>query len=231
MGPESHAARARSDAGFSLMELLVALVILGLVMSMIPRTIALASRAFRAADVIEARSAESVAIDFLAARLSEAMPLYRRSDDGLLAIAFSGGERTLSFVAPLKAGKGATGLAYFTLSAGQGRDGADGGVTLTWQLFRAETQPDQPAPPQNTRTLLPSSVGFAFRYRGRKDADGEGGIFGASADEAGPATVAGEWQLSWPNRELLPNDVEITYKSVSGRLHTRTVDLKLVTQR
>lgn len=228
--PRSHTVRSPSDAGFSVLELLVALVILGVVMTMIPRTLALASRAFRAADVIETRSAEAVAIDFLAARLSETMPLYRRADDGLLSLAFRGAEREISFAAPLQAGKGATGLVYFTLKASETAEGNDQGVMLTWQIFRAETQPDQPAAPVYSRTLFPSGVGFSLRYRGRQASNPDGGVFGADLDQ-GAVTVLGDWQPSWPSRELLPNEVEITYKSATGRLNTRTVDLKLVTQR
>lgn len=220
----------RGDAGFSVMELLVALVILGLVMALLPRTLSLASRAFRAADVVAVRSGEAAAVDFLAARLSETMPLYRRSDDGLLSISFYGLEQSISFVAPLQAGKDATGLARFTLQASRDSEGRDTGVELVWQIFRSENQPGQPPLPEHRRMLMPSSEGFQLRYRGIKAASDDAKVF-AAADETAPSSRLGDWQPQWTRPELLPNEVEITYKGIGGRLQTRIVELKLVTQR
>ncbi len=132
------------------------------------------------------------------------MPVYRRSSDGLLAMAFTGRPRELSFVAPLTAGKNATGLAVFTLkpeASGDGEDAPPKGVALSWQIFRADTSPDHPAPPVHTRELLASSEGFAFRYRGRKAA-AEPKAFGGEEAEA---TLAPSLESGAPSGRIASN--------------------------
>ena len=93
-----------NDAGFTVLELLVALALLALMLAAMPSALRLGARALSAAVDLERNAERRAAMDFIEQRLVQASPIYEHRADGRSRIAFRGAATAVTFVAPAASG-------------------------------------------------------------------------------------------------------------------------------
>ncbi|HEV2620852.1 MAG TPA: type II secretion system protein GspJ [Frateuria sp.] len=176
--------------GFSLMEVLAALVLLALLLVGVYSGIRTASHSVRAGSAtVERLDAVRSAQDFLRRELAQAMTQQlAKNPDNDEAIFFKGDARSMSFVAPLPGYLGKLGPQAQTLEL---VDNGKGGqrLQIRFALLPPGGQPLPPGPPQ---VLLEDVRDGGFQYRGL-DAQGR----------------VGSWSASWPQGDHLPQLVRI----------------------
>jgi prepilin-type N-terminal cleavage/methylation domain-containing protein len=183
----------RGDAGFTLLELLVALALTALLMAAVPAALRIGTRAINQAEVLTNDAADRAAIDFVAERLTEAMTLYERGADGRLQVAFSGAANAIGFVtSTVMDPRGAAPAGIFLMELGLDRaDGELGRLVLRWQPFRPGQAKTSDLVHQE-RALLANVSALSFRY------------FGSAVPRAAAA-----WSDIWTGTETVPALVEI----------------------
>ena len=191
--PTPPAAAPTPDAGFTLLELMVALALAALLMAAIPGAIRLGTRALNQAELMSNDAADRAALDFVAERLTEAMVLYERAADGRLKVAFDGAANTLGFVSAASMDPGhETPSGVFLMQLGLANaDSGSGRLMLRWQPFRPGLT-NAPGVVRQERELLGNVTGLSFRY------------FGAPS-----ARVAAAWSDVWIGTETVPELVEM----------------------
>jgi general secretion pathway protein J len=181
------------DAGFTLLELLVALTLAAMLMAAVPSALRIGTRAINQAEVLTNDAADRAALDFLAERLTEAMTLYERGVDGRLQVAFSGAANAIGFVASAvmdSHGEAPAGIFLMELALDR-IDGELGRLVLRWQPFRPG-QAKAADLVRQERALLGNVSALSFRY------------FGSPVPRA-----AAEWSDVWTGTETVPALVEI----------------------
>lgn len=183
--------QSRPDAGFTLIEVLVSLVLLALLLALLAGGLRYARSTWEATARLDEVAAADMAETFLRARLAEAMPLYEQRRAGTVRALFSGASDSMSFVAPAPNGPAGAGLYRYTLEAA--RTGA------TQRTLVVNLAPHLPLlndsalerPPERYE-LMRNVRSVTFRYFGRGDLRSE------------PA-----WHTAWPRTDALPNLVEV----------------------
>jgi general secretion pathway protein J len=186
----------RGQRGFTLLELLIAITLLGLIMTMAFSGLRLGTRAWEAAD---AHHHDIYLVQqMLRTRLAAA---YFSPEFGPTRLAASGEEEWLfdgrpdrvSFVAPLPELFGVGGLYRITVGAVGGGGGAVA-LAMSWRLLGDvdDADADPGARARDRRVLLAGAEDIAFAY------------FGPD-----PTTGAYGWQDGWRERETLPALVRI----------------------
>src|SRR5262245_39498374 len=104
-----------AEAGFSLMEMLVSLVILALILAFLPGAFRLARQIWTVTAVLDRDAVRDLGLDFLEARLAEAMPLFEPAKSGLVNVLFAGRKDGVSFVAPSRNGPAGGGLYRYSI--------------------------------------------------------------------------------------------------------------------
>jgi general secretion pathway protein J len=180
-----------SDAGFTLMEVLVSLVLLALLLGLLAGGLRYARSTWDATARLEELAAFDMAETFLRGRLAEAMPLYEQRRAGTVRALFQGTSDSMSFVAPAPNGPAGAGLYRYTLEAAAGT--GPGRRTLVVKL--APHLPwisDSAGAPPEQYDLIRKIRSVSFRYFGSGELRGE------------PA-----WHSVWPRADTLPSLVEI----------------------
>jgi general secretion pathway protein J len=156
---------SRCSRGFTLVELLVALTLLGLISVLLFGGLRFGARAWDAGESRLAALGEVEAVQTLLRRqLAQiTVPRQVRTEDGRSPM-FAGSAGSLRYVAPLPARTGLGGLYVFDLDTG----GAGEGLSLAWRVHR----PDVPLAERNQelageRLLLPGAAAVRFSYYGR----------------------------------------------------------------
>jgi prepilin-type N-terminal cleavage/methylation domain-containing protein len=180
--------RVDTDAGFSLIEVLVAVVLLAVLVLAIPAVVYLARRSSNIALRVEKYSEVQSELSLLKQKLSQAMPIYTAGSEGHLRLMFEGSSSRLLFVAPMAAGSGKGGLYTFEVTASQG-----GGLAL--RLYDTGDRTEQ----GEQRQLISADAKYVFRY------------FGGSADGSDPS-----WKDNWDEPDRLPDLVEIVQQGASA---------------
>lgn len=198
----------RGEAGFSLIEMLVAISILALVLAMLPGTFSLAHRTWDATAVLDQRARQDGGRSFLQARLAEAMPVFEPVGAGAVRLVFTGAGETLTFVAPSANGPQGAGLYRFTLEARP--QGSANALVVTVAPFVVKRARDDATPPAEAHALYEGLTSASFRYYGRKDL----------------RTPKPSWQTAWSRRDALPDAVELTVASATST-HTILIELRL----
>lgn len=196
----------RGEAGFSLIEMLVAITILALVLAMLPGTFSLAHRTWDATAVLDQRARQDGGRSFLQARLAEAMPIFEPVGAGAVQLVFTGSAETLTFVAPSANGPQGAGLYRFTLETKP--QGSANALVVTVAPLVVKRGRDDATPPAEQHVLYDGITGASFRYYGRKDL----------------RTPTPSWQTAWTRRDALPDAVELT---VASGKSTRTILIEL----
>jgi general secretion pathway protein J len=178
-------------AGFTLLELLVGLTLLGFVGVLMLTGYQVAVKAWQGIDQ-RGHAAQELQLvqDFLRQRLSQTYPAFTGDQPGSRMIDFAGQPDSLEFLAPLPLRFGAADIVRYQLKV------ADHALQLVWRMDRPEPQRPSPFP-----TILLDNVAVAsFAY------------FGGTEVDATP-----RWQTSWMERRELPRLIRIRLVRADGR--------------
>lgn len=201
------AARARA-AGFTLVELLVALTLVGLISVALFGGFRFGTRAWEAGTARSERLDElQVAQAFLRGRLSQALVPSHESEDGEQKGLLIGNDTTVTFTAPWLTSLNLGGLYVFTLSFQDGDDGGE--LQLQWEPLGGawNTRPGQ-EPDPGERVLLTGVETVALSY------------YGVQRRGEDPA-----WYDSWEDSPLLPQllSLELTFAENGDRYWPKLV--------
>lgn len=181
--------RDRAD-GFTLVELLIALTLLGLLTTLIFGGMRLAARAWAKVDDRAAEAADQWAVqDVLHHAITAAYPAFASADPSDRTVAFDGASETLALLAPLPQaiGAGITVQMRFYLT-GNERSRA---LVLGWRLDLPSAATGAPLAETQVK-LLDHVRSIRFEY------------FGSASDGGEPV-----WQEQWSGRSRLPALVRI----------------------
>lgn len=182
------------QGGFTLLELLVALVLLSLVSLTLAGGIRFGTRAWeagarRGADALDMKLAQGVIRGFLGQAIPVALP---ETELGRLRVAFEGRPDRVSFVATVPAEVGG-GLKAFTLGVGSGR-----ALVLSRRGFDPQG-PSFGGGDEERSVLLEGVSDASFAY------------FGSTSPGSPP-----EWLPDWPVADALPRLVRISLDVAPG---------------
>ncbi|CAG1011565.1 hypothetical protein BURK2_04301 [Burkholderiales bacterium] len=190
----------RRIRGFTLLEMMLAFALLGMLMALVAGSLGLASRSWDAGEartdsVGQMRIAES----FLRAQFSQLQPWRWKKTQGA-PLAFSGEAERVRFVAPLVARAGQGGISWFQLALEPGKKHSrlmlrrlvpDGSLTGFPDFAEAET------------TVLAEGIAaIKLRYFGRE---------GRAAAGAEPS-----WRDAWEDPDRLPMLIELQVRPAQG---------------
>lgn len=196
----------RNDAGFTVVELLVSLVILALVMSFLPGTLRIGQRVWESDAAFSRHEAMASFRRVAEDRLTETMPVFARNRALGLRLDFSGEPNKVAFIAPAPTGPAGGGVYRFEL---MGDDGP--GLVLRQTLFRQDSETRAAAALPAVSHVAPARIGgVSFRYFGRAEA-------GAAA----------QWQTRWTRPDALPDLVEMSLADGNGQVSRSIVELRL----
>ena len=180
----------RRAAGFSLLEVLLALVLLTLLLLGVYSGVRTATHSVRAGTAtVQRRDQVRSAQHLLRQELAQAMVAPIGRDANGDSIYFKGAGREMSFVAPLPGYLGKLGPQMQTLSL---VDDGKGGLRLELPLALLPPDGAPPKPLGKPQVLLDHIHSGSFEYRG-VDARGQ----------------PGDWQGNWPDGRLMPRLVRI----------------------
>lgn len=187
--PRSRPARdCASQSGFTLLELLVAMILLSLVMLMLTSALHFGMRLWDKTENDD--SFEIIATqDFLRRVLSEARPVTPdlKVKARLQNVLFTGGNRSIRFVAPMPGYLGLGGL-YELAIYQQGKDNAGNQIDLSWRPFR------------RTGNSFASSIGWQRMRLLGEVTDVRFAYLGSD----------GQWHNSWQKARHLPKLIRMS---------------------
>jgi general secretion pathway protein J len=175
----------RRPGGFTLLELLVALAVMGMIALMLAGTTQYGIAAWRRTDAFAATAGELLLGRTILARdLARAYPEWRIEGDGSPRVAFDGTADSMRFLAPAPDSMGGAGLARFSLAVGGDHGDRFLALAAGLELGTGETAP--------ASVLLDRAVRIEFAY------------YGPPAPGAAPS-----WQEEWRARAELPMLVRV----------------------
>jgi general secretion pathway protein J len=155
--------RCRSSAGFTLLELLIAITLLGLLLAALFGGLRLGARAWeRSEERLDESARLQVVQNFLRERLAQAYPLTAEDPSGRMRLAFEGTGDALRFVSLMPAYLG-TGFAELVLAIDDRAGIKD--LVVQWRPFELLPQPDDEEEPQ-VKVLLADIEGLEIAYYG-----------------------------------------------------------------
>ena len=186
----STATNRRSAAGFTLVEILVALTLLAMVVAMLAGGLRLGLRVWENGNRHSEALAEVQTVnDFLRRLLEQAYPFYVARDR---RIEFDGEKQSIDFVATLPAYLGPGGLHAVRLYVG--RDGGTRHLMFRRVLFHPDVPEDSKEPAVGGETVLLENVeSVVFGYYGADD-----------------PRAPSKWRDEWKNQDRLPELVSVT---------------------
>jgi general secretion pathway protein J len=178
----------RSSAGFTLLELLIAITLLGLLMAALFGGLRLGARAWeRSEERLDESARLQVVQNFLRDRLAQAYPLEIEDETGRFALAFEGAEDVVRFVTLMPEFLG-SGFAEFIVTVDDQSEFKD--LVVQWRPFAFPTELEEREP--QTKVLLEDVEALEVAYYGA-----------LGPDE--PAL----WQERWRGARALPELVQL----------------------
>ncbi len=187
-----------TDAGFTLLELLVSLAILSFTLMLLPQAVQLAGRAAATSSAIQRTQGHATVTGFVEERLAGSLPLRRREPDGTRPLAFSGSPGSVRFVAPVDTPAWGTGLLESEISL------RDGHLWMRSRTFRPGAAYDEPWTTARDDMLMPATS-FGLRYFGELE-DGSRG-----------------WASDWRRADMFPEAMEMVIHAEPGAPAVRSV--------
>ncbi len=182
--------------GFTLVEMLVVLALLGLIVLLVGGAISSGARSWGTAHSRALAMEDMLGLDRVVGdRLRQALPLRLRNAPGMdRRLAFIGTEDTMTFVAPMP-----DGLDFGSYSALTLQHTEEGRLDLTWGTVDLQDGALTAAGERRVVTVLEGTRAVAFRYFGR-------------------ATLGAErqWSPSWSPGPFLPDLVEVAVVAADG---------------
>lgn len=202
MTPRRRNGRPRAPAGFTLLELLVALLLLGLISTLALGGVRLGARTW---ETVTAKAGENGRMQtvraFLVRELTQAVPVLVTDRGGETLLAYEGDRESLVFVAPLAPHFGLGGFQRLELFITDDDPAAGKQLILNRRLFHRADALDAAAEEgdEEIHLLLDGIEEAEFAYR-------EGGLDG------------GAWSSNWRDRDELPALVRlrVTFKGDRG---------------
>ncbi|HOB61739.1 MAG TPA: prepilin-type N-terminal cleavage/methylation domain-containing protein [Candidatus Competibacteraceae bacterium] len=187
----------RRQAGFTLLELVVAITLMGLVLVMLYSGLRLGLNGWDSGE----RRAEitdrlRLAQEVLRRQLAQSMTVYRQANNEQrerIAV-FSGEPNEIEFVAPMLTQLGQGGLYRVRVGAGNGR---------LWMRWRPYWPDDPDVGPERESILLEGVSGLEWGY------------FGSDRSNGGEQSEPPRWRSEWTNPERRPSLVRLNL-SVDG---------------
>ncbi|WP_435103496.1 prepilin-type N-terminal cleavage/methylation domain-containing protein [Arhodomonas sp. AD133] len=157
----------RRTAGFTLMEALIALVLLALLFAVLLPALQIAGRSWGAAEQrIEQASAAGQASRVLERLIDEARPLQWTTSSEADGFGFRGESERLTFITALPAYRGGGGLQVVEL--GIGKADGEAGLILTWWPYHPEVPLEADEERRHPELVLSGANGIAFTYHGSR---------------------------------------------------------------
>jgi prepilin-type N-terminal cleavage/methylation domain-containing protein len=181
----------QSQAGFTVIELLVGLALLAVTVALLPSTLRLGARAWQTRADLDRGAEVTAALALLEQGIATALPVFTLGPDGV-GVLFVGGKRDLSFVSPAANGPAGAGVYRYRFGP------AEGGAGLVVQLSPYSPNADNVSGPAVARRLMPHAV--TFRY------------FGAQ-----PASEPPQWHEGWQLAAAMPSLVEVALETTPPR--------------
>lgn len=180
------------EAGFTLVEVLVALALLALSVALLPGTLRLGTRAWDAQNELERAADAGLALQAVEQKLAAALPIQDQDPETRrLRFGFSGDRTRLDFLAASDNGPAGAGVYRWRLEPASA---SDTGLVMRISLYGG--RPGET--PVESRTLVREETPVRFRY------------FGPQPTEEAPA----QWHDAWERTDALPALVEMTIDSV-----------------
>jgi len=189
----------RRHAGFTLIEMVVAMALLGTMMLLMYSGLTFGLRGWDAADVSGRRTADRrIAENFLRREISETFPM-RFKDPMVLKLAFEGKEDSLRFASSRPAGISAAGLSLVGLAV------ENDNVKRTRSLVMRRAMPDDEAKDFTPLERADRTVLFEGLDRVQFE------YFGAENDFTDP-----EWTQEWEHVGRVPQLIRIRMRAADG---------------
>ncbi len=194
--------RSSWRAGFTLLELMVSLLLLGLIVTLGQGGVRLGARTWETVGSrAETMGQSQMVRAFLIRELAQAAPLLAPQPDGSSRLAYEGDSRSLIFIAPLASHFGLGGLQRMRLAIVEDFSAPDRGkrLVLTRRPYYADDDFTAESDLDEEHVLLTAITDAGFAYR----EDPAGGIAG--------------WSGEWQGRDTLPLMIRLTIDFGDGR--------------
>lgn len=183
----------RTHAGFTLIEVIVAMMLLGIMMLLLYSGLNFSLRSWNAGDANGRRVADTrVADNFLRREVTELFPM-RWKDGNSLRYAFDGKQHTFRFVSSRRAGVSAAGLSLVGLDVEPGKEPRTFDLVMRRAQVSGDVNDFAPLDEAEPTVLVPDVDGVDFSY------------FGALNDFTDP-----EWVEDWKYDARMPLLVQMT---------------------
>jgi prepilin-type N-terminal cleavage/methylation domain-containing protein len=191
--------------GFSLIEMVVGLAIVGLILASLPGVLGLGNRALRIPADLDRLAVREAALAFIEQRLAAAIPAFDRDAAGGIRVAFSGSGERLTFIAPARNGTSGGGVYRYRLEVRRLSGGGDPGYDLVLQqaLYRPSALIAEETWAASTRVLMTTRYSPVLRY------------FGAIT-----RSEPRQWHDQWTRPDQLPELVELRSRSTGAALES-----------